>query len=270
MKFALVDNIKTEAIKGAKGTCPSCGSELIPKCGPFKINHWAHKGRRKCDQWWENETQWHRSWKNNYPIEWQEISLPDKISGERHIADVRTDDGFVIEFQHSFINPEERTAREKFYKKMVWVVDGTRLKRDYSRFTKGKSDFTKTDKPGIFKVDFPEECFPSAWLESSVTVVFDFGRLSESISGVSNPMYCLFPDISEYYALVAEINRNIFIKTTQNGEWQSRLEEFLNTQKQNKTRRQNMTPIRPTKRVIRIMPSKYILVKGKWKKRRRF
>jgi uncharacterized coiled-coil protein SlyX len=33
MKFALVNNIKTEATKGAKGICPNCGYELIAKCG---------------------------------------------------------------------------------------------------------------------------------------------------------------------------------------------------------------------------------------------
>lgn len=36
---------------------------------------------------------------------------------------------------------------------MVWVIDGTRLKRDYPRFLKG------TNNPGIFHVDFPDEYF---------------------------------------------------------------------------------------------------------------
>ncbi|SHI44798.1 competence protein CoiA [Aquimarina spongiae] len=267
MKFALVDDIKTEAVKGAKGICPSCGSEMIARCGNFKINHWAHKGRRKCDPWWENETIWHRSWKNNYPIEWQEISLLDEKTGEKHIADIQANDGLVIEFQHSYINPEERFSREKFYKKMVWVVDGTRLKKDYPRFMKGKSDFITTNKPGIFKVDFPDECFPYAWLESSVPVVFDFGKLFESISGISNPMYCLFPKHENYYALIAEINRKTFIKTTLNGEWLSRTEEFL---KQSKKTKLNRTFIQPIENTIRRKPSKYVLERGKWKKRRRF
>ena len=43
MKFALINNCRAEAAKGAKGICPSCGSELIAKCGEVKINHWAHK-----------------------------------------------------------------------------------------------------------------------------------------------------------------------------------------------------------------------------------
>jgi competence protein CoiA len=131
MKFALVDNIKLEATEGLKGICPSCGSELIAKCGAVKMNHWAHKGTRNCDLWWENETEWHRTWKNNFSTDWQEIILIDEISGEKHIADIRTIHGLVIEFQHSHIDPVERTKREKFYKNMVWVVDGTRLKRGY-------------------------------------------------------------------------------------------------------------------------------------------
>ena len=67
------------------------------KCGKVKVNHWAHKGNRNCDTWWEPETEWHRSWKNNFASEWQEIILADEITGEKHIADVRMPDGFVIE-----------------------------------------------------------------------------------------------------------------------------------------------------------------------------
>src|SRR4051812_33935483 len=130
MKFALINNEKTEAFKGAKGICPGCGYELITKCGNIKIQHWAHKGVKICDPWWENETEWHRSWKNNFPREWQEIPLADKIKNEIHIADIQTSHGLIVEFQHSHIEPSERIARERFYKNMVWVVDGTRLKRD--------------------------------------------------------------------------------------------------------------------------------------------
>jgi competence CoiA-like predicted nuclease len=43
MKFAQVNNKRIEAIKGAKGECLFCGSELIAKCGEVYIHHWAHK-----------------------------------------------------------------------------------------------------------------------------------------------------------------------------------------------------------------------------------
>ncbi len=43
---------------------------------------------------------------------------------------MKTGDDWVIEFQHSYIKPEERRSREAFYPKLVWVVDGLRRKRD--------------------------------------------------------------------------------------------------------------------------------------------
>ena len=139
MKYALICGKKTEATKGAIGFCPSCGSELIAKCGEVKIKHWAHKGKRTCDPWWENETDWHRSWKGQFPVDWQEVVHRDK-SGEKHIADVKTDQGWVLEFQHSYLNPEERRAREAFYPRLVWVVDGLQRKRDKPQFQKVKKE----------------------------------------------------------------------------------------------------------------------------------
>lgn len=136
MKFGFVDGQKVEATKGAKGLCPCCNSELIAKCGDIKGHHWAHKGKRHCDPWWENETDWHRFWKNEFPIEWQEIVHIDEKTGEKHIADVKTETDWIIEFQHSRIEPEERKSRNAFYKKLVWVVDGTRRKTDIKQFGK--------------------------------------------------------------------------------------------------------------------------------------
>lgn len=127
MKYALVNNEKTEAKKGLNGICPICASELTAKCGEYKVNHWAHKKSRNCDPWWEPETEWHRNWKNNYPAEWQEFLFTDQNTNEKHIADVHTCHNLVIEFQHSSISPNEQKSRESFYKNMIWVVDGTRL-----------------------------------------------------------------------------------------------------------------------------------------------
>jgi hypothetical protein len=136
MKFGLVNGVKSEAIKGVRGTCPLCGAELIAKCGDVKMNHWAHKGKLVCDVWWENETEWHRAWKNNFPIEWQEIIHFDEKTGEKHIADTKTTEGWVLEFQHSPIKTEEIQSRNTFYKKIIWVVDGLRRERDRKQLDK--------------------------------------------------------------------------------------------------------------------------------------
>ncbi|MEA4995402.1 MAG: competence protein CoiA family protein [Petrimonas sp.] len=219
MKYALVDGIKTEAVKGVKGFCSSCGSELIAKCGEQKINHWAHKGNRNCDPWWEPETEWHRSWKKNYIIGCQEVVLTDEKTGEKHIADVRTEHGLVIEFQHSHIRSEERISRERYYKNMVWVVDGTRLKRDYPRFLKGREEFRSTEKKSIYRVDFPDEVFPKNWLKSYVPIIFDFKGLEmTNDDDIRNNLFCLLPVRKGEIMLVAEFSREAFIRTTTNGE----------------------------------------------------
>ena len=124
---------RVEAQPGLSATCPRCKSAMLPKCGELKAWHWAHRGVRNCDPWWESETEWHRQWKDQFPADWQEIirRAPD---GEKHIADVLTDQEVVLEFQHSPLRREEREARESFYGKMVWVVDGKRRMRDRARF----------------------------------------------------------------------------------------------------------------------------------------
>jgi len=219
MKFALVDNKRVEAFKGAKGICPCCGSELTAKCCTVRINHWSHKKHSNCDPWWENETEWHRSWKNKYPDDWQEIAFQDEQTGERHIADVRTEHDLVIELQHSPIERQQRISREEFYENMVWLVDGTQLKRDYPRFLKGQENLHKTNRQGYFFVDFPDEVFPSAWIESSVPVIFDFlGLESIQDNDLRNYLYCLLPGRQNRKAILIIITRELFINGTINGE----------------------------------------------------
>ena len=230
MKFAIVDGNKIEASKGAKGFCQSCGAEMIAKCGEFKINHWAHKKNRQCDTWWETETEWHREWKGNFPIEWQEIIQFDGITKEKHIADVRTDKGLVLEFQHSHINPIERRQREDFYKNMIWIVDGTRLQGDIPRFIKAQKDFVRMDNPSIFGIEFADECFPKNWLCSSVPVIFDFKGTAAIENGKSDRtlLYCIFPIQVGWLTIFAEISRKALIKSIIVGEWQTRYTNFIN------------------------------------------
>jgi hypothetical protein len=270
MKFALVCGKRTEAIKGAQGICPGCGSGLVARCGTIKVNHWAHKGNRNCDPWWEPETEWHRSWKNNFPAEWQEIVLHDEHTNEKHIADVRTSYGFVIEFQHSHIDPEERTSRENFYKNMVWIVDGTRLKRDYPRFLKGKSNFRKSEKKGYFFVSFLEECFPSYWLGSSVPVIFDFRgiELISDLKDLRNSIYCLFPKKNNGETILAVMLPEAFINITNDGKLLTWIRNMMDIIKQPDSEYQNTK--QPISNNIRIKESQYVLERGKWKRRIRF
>src|SRR5665213_2249945 len=106
MKYALGENDqRIEALPKGRAVCPICRTVVIAKCGIHRIPHWAHQGLKNCDLWKEHETQWHRDWKNKFPVDWQEYVQHDEF-GEKHIADVRTDQGLVIEFQHSPIDPK--------------------------------------------------------------------------------------------------------------------------------------------------------------------
>jgi len=179
MRFALSNNERIEPSKGAKGLCPCCGSELVAKCGEIKVHHWSHK--KKCDDhWWENETEWHRNWKNKFPKEWQEIIQRDE-SGEKHIADVKTGSGWTIEFQHSPISKEERDSRDYFYNKLIWIVDGTRRKTDIEQFDNLIYHASNiSNKPFILRV-FDEETLDrfrlnQEWGSSKSLVLFDFGK----------------------------------------------------------------------------------------------
>jgi len=213
MKFALVNGERKEAQPNINGRCPCCNCPVIAKCGKVRIPHWAHRGM--CDSWWEGETDWHRLWKGHFPMEWQEV-IHKAENNETHIADVKTDQGYVIEFQHSHLDDQERISRESFYQNMLWVVDGTRLKRDFPRFLDGMKNFKSIGKPGIFLINFPDECFPGAWLESSVEVIFDFqgNSIIDPLDVVRNTLWCLLPGRGNTrYAVVIGISRQDFITT---------------------------------------------------------
>lgn len=178
MKFALANGQRQEAQPGLSGICQGCGLPMIAKCGERRIHHWAHRSRRHCDPWWENESEWHRGWKNQFPIDWQEIrhQAPE---GNCHIADVKTERGWVLEFQHSYLKPEVRRSREAFYPKLVWVVDGTRRKRDWTQFVEAWNRGAPVGVPSTqleVRLVHAEGCaLLQEWAGSDAPMLFDFG-----------------------------------------------------------------------------------------------
>ena len=110
MKLADIEGNDREAQPGLTGKCRDCGHAMVAKCGQHRVWHWAHRKSKDCDPWWEQETEWHRSWKNQFPVAWQEIGHTAQ-SGERHRADVKTETGLVLEFQYSALSVAERVSR---------------------------------------------------------------------------------------------------------------------------------------------------------------
>ena len=207
MKFALVDGERHEATPGLSGVCIGCGSPTLARCGVIRVHHWAHQGQRRCDPWWESETEWHRAWKNQFPSHWQEI-IHYADDGEKHISDVKTDLGWFLEFQHSHIKQEERRAREDYYRKLIWVVDGKRRVRDEKQFfeavRRSRGSWIDNSKyPELHSLFQPEGALFRDWMTSTSHVFFDFGGVD---------LWWLLPQSNDEWALILPITRQKFIE----------------------------------------------------------
>ena len=197
--------------KGAHALCPLCKQEVIAHCGKIRMWHWAHQKDCQCsDQWWEKETEWHRHWKEEFPVDWREVVLHDEVTKEIHRADVKLQNsGLVLEIQHSAIDPQEFQSRVDFYRNMAWIVDAR--PSDFKRFMKrliggkGHFDLICGDEAELdlrirdvlqrvvvanfelYVVQHPDEIFPKDWLGLSVPVIFDFASEQEASLEI-NPM----------------------------------------------------------------------------------
>ena len=246
LKFALLNSRKIEAKPGLKGQCPSCGSELIPRCGKVKIHHWAHKSVKMCDNWWENETQWHRDWKNHFPVEWQEV-VQIAEDGEKHIADVKTSEGWVIEFQHSYLKDKERESRDRFYgSKLVWVVDGDRTKTSFKQFKRAleASKILDLVKASAYRVNANDYRILKDWVRTSSLVLFDFKHYTEDL-------WLLFDEF------LVPINRSFFIeliKETKLNGFYEKISSLLAPHKPNNLEKINKNRLIIDSRLIRVNP----------------
>ena len=176
-RFADVNGQRQEARPGLSGTCPICGAPFVAKCGEERIWHWAHQGTRFCDPWWENKTEWHRKWQAQFPDSWQEI-VHRADDGTKHIADIKTEHGWVIEFQHSYLRPEERRSRDAFYRKLIWVVDGTRRKRDVAQLLNAWKEGVHVGTNSPLRSASSDNCtLLREWAGRNAPVFFDLGEV---------------------------------------------------------------------------------------------
>jgi competence protein CoiA len=204
MKFAVVEGLRSEAEPGRSGECPACHRPVVAKCGKLRVWHWAHKGTLLCDAWAEGETEWHRAWKGQFPADWQEV-VHHAENGERHIADVKTGDGWVLEFQHSPLSTEERRARTVFYKRLNWIVDGTRRKRDVAQFNRALQSGVALAPQGPVRI-LSEGCrILEEWTEDEATVFFDFGEAQR--------IWWIVSRAGSKWAYVAPYSRSVFVSS---------------------------------------------------------
>lgn len=215
MRYALVNGTRSEAKPKLRGACLNCERDVVAKCGVVRIWHWAHLGKLECDHWWEPETEWHRSWKAKFPQEWQEV-VHVSNAGERHIADVKTGAGLVVELQHSPIALEERISRESFYKSMVWVVDGSRFKRDLTAFRNAiETGSIVNDSPMYVRPRTATAAVLRRWTPLQCTVFLDFGMEEFAIAGMLIPttvLWVLQLDPVTRAVVIGAVTRDSFVQ----------------------------------------------------------
>lgn len=159
MQYSSVDGKKFPPFPKGRGICSVCDSETIAKCGEKVMWHWAHKSKMDCDPWWENETEWHRNWKEHFPENFREIVHLCGVTGEKHRADIKSDKGIILEIQNSPISLEELRAREDFYKNMVWIVNGEKFR---SRFKIWRAPLPDPEHSGFEDIIFIQTKYESS------------------------------------------------------------------------------------------------------------
>ena len=189
MRLALVDGIRTEPAPNLRGKCCLCGDDMIAKCGQYVRWHWAHKARYTCDPWQESESDWHRYWKDAFPADCQEVVHVDDKTHEKHIADVKTPGGFVVEVQHSPIADHEVLSRERFYENMIWIVDARHLD---GWFYVGMSHDLASCSPMMYQVEWRGTSrLLEKWSNSGVHVYFDVMNSATELEGNDGKLWFL-------------------------------------------------------------------------------
>jgi hypothetical protein len=136
----------------------------------------------------------------------------------------------VFEFQHSFLNPGERAARNAFYPKLIWVVDGVRRKTDIAQFaaTLNRAMAIHAQIP-MWRVPTQECALLREWSAGPAPVFFDFGLGSPPEASV---LWCVVPGCAdEGFTYVGQFSRAALLRMHAPG-GQSEFDQRLATLKE--------------------------------------
>lgn len=215
-RFAIVNGVRLDiedAQRAQHGSCPLCGSRLVAKKGPQKAHHWCHIGKNNlCDDWYQPKGPWHLYWQNKFPKEMQEVII--QKDSLKHIADIKTNMGIVLEVQYSPMTASEARKREEFYGTMMWVVSMAERERHRNfleEFEKQKKRLCQTNQSlWSLKKEF-EKVLPSAWVSSNKFIWLDcHGTMLNPES--DEDLICIAPKVKDdAFRICAQVNRDKFV-----------------------------------------------------------
>ena len=169
--------------------CRICGKQVSYTPGDLRYKygkspHFRHFPKNSCSDTWHyyDKTQWHKDWQDCFPVEEQEVIL--ELGRKKHIADVFIEEqNTVIEFQHSYISPEEFKDRNDFYNsfgyKVIWVFD---IQKCYTKKRIGNKERGYGALIESFYWDSPIKCLRDYQLSNSVDVFLQISGSNDEAS----------------------------------------------------------------------------------------
>jgi competence CoiA-like predicted nuclease len=170
---------KIKPSEGRIGLCPMCNGKVIAICGNINIWHWRHENLKDCDSWSEGETKWHIDWKNEFPLEWQEIIIQNESF--IHRADIKTPSNLVLELQNSSISTFDIQLREEFYDKMIWLINAEDFKNNIKKVSIVKKRLREHDKYNPKEYYFEEKNYLNTERKELIDISKDIEEKSNLI-----------------------------------------------------------------------------------------
>lgn len=163
MLYAILDTgEKILAEPNRKGYCSICKQPVIAKCGNVNIWHFAHVSNNECDLWAEGETEWHAGWKMRIDDKYTEVTIG------KHRADIKLNNGLVIELQNSPLSTSEIIEREIYYDDMIWLINCISIANHF-RFR------NKENEKGKY-ITYKWKWFRNSWKDAKKQIFLDLGQ----------------------------------------------------------------------------------------------
>jgi hypothetical protein len=122
-----------------------------------------------------------------------------------------------------YLKPEERRSRDAFYRKVIWVVDGTRRKRDVAQLINVWNEGVPIGSNPLLRKAFLDNCtLLREWAGSNTPIFFDLGEAER--------LWWLLATSTNGLAYLAPYSRAKFIENHRGGTADAAREfdEFVN------------------------------------------
>ena len=170
-----------DGTKNHEGFCPCCGKSLNARAGEIRRPHWAHTSVERCDEWWENEEEWHYEWRKLIDITEHscEVDIENVLEKDnvRHFYDARINNRLSIILRRGKLSEDQIQQYESFFGDMLWIVEAK--KSNITRFHRMKDSGVIREiakRRGCYSMRRGETGFYEKWAKCKAPVVLDFGE----------------------------------------------------------------------------------------------